>query len=603
MKFKRIIGLGLVCLMLIGTLAGCSKDNDPFRKYADENILRISSGFEPPETIHGNVWATSGLGTIPRFIHERLFDYVPLPEKTYIPVLGESFTEDGNTITVNLRKDVNWNDGTPFTSKDVTTQFNLAFIAGNVIWNYIESIEATDDHTIVVNLKKANAITTQLVANMEMNSPYHIYKEWADQAVEIVANRQPGVDTTWDKGTTDAIQNLKDELYTFKPDALELVGTGPFMLNNITSSEASLIKNKNYWGAENISFEEVRIVKYTTLESYLNVIMSHGYDFETQGMSPDVYSQVIKENDDLRIVLAPDLGQPSLQFNMKHNLIDQKFVRQAIQYVVDRDTLMLIAEPGSESADLTSSGMIPPMRDILLDEDFIDSLNVYNNNPEKAEELLIENGWSRNSNGIWVDENGKVVELELTTTSAYPTFFLCGDSIVNQLNEFGLKTTLKAMEVSAYWKYVSEGSAMMSISMRPGSPNYGEPWEVYRSFFIDGAADMGFTTPEEKKAGLTNVVLELPDGTKLDTGKLLDELLTTDDENRKQEITEYFAFVINDLAVFMPLVTKYIPNKIYNPHLTGFPEDSNDPLWYGADSPRVMVRLMREGKLYYSIKE
>ena len=601
MKFKRVVSLVLICMILVSTLAGCAKNEDTYRKYAEERVLRMSSGFDPPETMHGNIWATAGLGTIPRFVHERLFDYVPLPEKTYIPVLGESFVEDGNKITINLRQGVEWNDGTPFTSKDVISQFNLAFIAGNVIWDYMESIEATDEYTVVVTFKKPNVITTQLVANMVMDSPHHIYKEWADPAGEVVANRKPGTDTKWDQGTMDAIQGVKDKLHAFKPDAIGFVGTGPFTLDNVTSSEASLVKNENYWGAENVQFDEVRIVKYTTLESYLNVIMSEGYDFETQGMSPDVYEQVIKENDDLRIVLAPDLGQPSLQFNMKHKYMDEKYVRQAIQYVVNRDLLMLIAEPGSENADLTSSGMIPPMRDIFLDKGFIDSLNLYNDNPEKAEEILTENGWSRGSDGIWLDETGKVVELELTTTSAYPTFFLCGDSIVNQLNEFGLKTTLKAMEVSAYWKYVSEGSAMMSISMRPGHPNYGEPWETYRSFFIDGAADMGFTTPEEKKAGLTNVILELPDGTELNTGELLDELLTTEDPVRKQEITEHFASVINDLAVFMPLVTKYIPNKIYNPYLTGFPEDSSDPLWYGADSPRVLVRLMREGQLYYSV--
>ncbi|MGL5677019.1 MAG: hypothetical protein ACRDDX_11435, partial [Cellulosilyticaceae bacterium] len=138
-------------------------------------------------------------------------------------------------------------------------------------------------------------------------------------------------------------------------------------------------------------------------------------------------------------------------------------------------------------------------------------------------------------------------------------------------------------------------------SMRPGSPNYGEPWEIYRSFFIDGAADLGFTTLAEKKAGVNNVIITTEDGTQVDTGAILEEMLTTTDDARKVELTEYFAALINDMSAFMPLVTKYIPQKIYNPYLTGFTEDQNDPIWYGGGATKVASRLIREGQLRYEI--
>ncbi len=329
--------------------------------------------------------------------------------------------------------------------------------------------------------------------------------------------------------------------------------------------------------------------------------MSNGYDWENLGLSPDVHTQVVADNPNMRVILGADLGQPALQFNMKIAPMDNQLVRQAIHHIVDRDSLLLIAEPGSEEADKTSSGMIPAMRDEFLSEEFINTLTVYDGDHTEAERLLTEAGWSRNDDGKWLDETGELVQLEFTTTSSYPTFFLCGDAIVNQLNEFGITTQLKAMEASAYWKQLQEQGAMMSISMRPGSPNYGEPWEIYRSFFIDGAADLGFTTLAEKKAGLTNVVLTLEDGTTVDTGVILDEMLNTTDEARKVELTEYFASLINEMSVFMPLVTKYIPQKVYNPYLTGFSDDPSDPMWYGGGATRVVSRLIREGQLRYDI--
>lgn len=576
--------------------------NDPYYQNAEAGIFRIGGGYEPPETLHANVWASGGLSNIADFVFEKLFDYVPLPDQTYMPVLAESYVEEGDVITIKLRQGVTWSDGTPFTSKDVISTFHLGFVGSWVVWDYLESITAPDDYTVVATLKQANAITTQLVNNVLINSPYHQYKEWSDDIEEVIKNRKPGENgEKYDEATNKATLAIRESLHEFKPDVLTTVGTGPFVITNITTAEAVLKKNENYWKSENIKMNEVRVVRNTSLESLMNLIMSKSYDMENLGLSPDVHTQVVQDNSDMRIIMGQDLGQPAMQFNMRIAPMDNKLVRQAIHHIVDREVLLYIAEPGSEASDLTSSGMIPTMRDQFLSKEFIDGLVKYNGDKAKAEELLTQAGWKRNSQNIWEDETGKVVELEFATTSTYPTFFLCADAITNQLNEFGLTTTLKSMESSAYWKYLQEQGSMMSISMRPGAPNYGEPWEIYRSFFIDGAADMGFTTLAEKKAGITNVVLDLPDGTSLDTGELLTELLTTTDEARKAEITEEFATLLNDLSCFMPLVTKYIPQKIYNPYLTGFPEDRNDVLWYGSGATKVASRLIREGALYYEV--
>ncbi|MGL4452965.1 MAG: ABC transporter substrate-binding protein [Sarcina sp.] len=603
---KKGLVLSLVLASTVSIFAGCgggTASKQAFSGSTTSKVFRTSGGYDLPETLHANPMAPPGLGNIGDYVYERLMDYVPLPDKTYMPVLAESYKEEGNVVTMKLRKGVTWNDGKPFTSKDVITTTNLGFLNNWVIWDHLEKIEAPDDHTVVFTFKQANVLTTQLAANIVINAPHHIYSKWADQAAEIIANRGEKANGAWPKETIDAMQKVKDDFYAFKPEATEAVGTGPFTVQNVTSSEAILKKNPNYWANDNVKFEEIKIVRFTNLESYMNTVMAGGYDVETQGMSPDVYKQITDKNKDMKIVMAPDLSQPSLQFNMKIAPMDNVNVRKAIQYAVDREVLFNIAEPGSAAADEYSSGMVPPMRDKFLSPEAKSKMEVYSNNTEKAETLLTEIGWKRDANGKWLDETGKLVQLEIATTSAYPTFFLTSDAITNQLNDFGLSTTLKSMETSAYWKYVGDGNAMMSISLRPGSPQYGEPWEVYRSFFFDGAVDMGFVKAEEKKAGLNNVVVTLPDGSKLDANTELNKLLNAKTDEEKIAITSELATTLNSLSTFMPLVTKYIPNKIYNPNLTGYPEDANDALWYGAASQRVFVRLMREGKLEYKAAE
>ena len=602
---KRSLALSLVLASTFTIFAGCGSNasSQAFTESTMNNVFRTSGGYDLPETLHANPMAPPGLGNIGDYVYERLLDYVPLPDKTYMPVLAESFKEEGNTVTMQLRKGVKWNDGTDFTSKDVIATTNLGFLNNWVIWDHLEKIEAPDDHTVVFTFKEANVLTTQLAANIIVNAPHHIYGKWADQAAEIVANRGEKVNSAWPAETVEAMQKVKDDFYAFKPEATEAVGTGPFTVKNVTSSEAILEKNPTYWATDKVKFEEIKMIRFTNLESYMNTVMAGGYDVETQGMSPDVYKNIVEKNEDMRVVMAPDLSQPSLQFNMKVGPMGNVNVRKAIQYAVDREVLFNIAEPGSAVADEYSTGMVPPMRDKFLSEEAKAGMEKYTNDPAKAEALLTEIGWKRNAEGKWADEKGEVVQLELATASAFPTFFLTADAITNQLNDFGLSTTLKSMETSAYWKYIGDGDAMMSIALRPNSPQYGEPWEIYRAFFYDGAADLGFVEAEEKKAGLNNVIIDLPDGTKFDANEKLDKLLNAKTDEEKIAITGELATVVNQLSPFMPLVTKYIPNKIYNPNLTGFPEDVNDPLWYGSASQRVFVRLMREGKLEYKAAE
>lgn len=73
---------------------------------------------EPPSL--ASYLSTSGpIGLVAPKIYEGLFDYDN--DLNLIPVLAESHSvsQDGKTVTFNLRKGVQWHDGKPFTSADV----------------------------------------------------------------------------------------------------------------------------------------------------------------------------------------------------------------------------------------------------------------------------------------------------------------------------------------------------------------------------------------------------------------------------------------------------------------------------------------------------
>src|SRR5215510_1170664 len=84
-------------------------------------------------------------------------DNNPVPEiATEIPTPSE----DGKTLTINLRDDVLWSDGEPVTANDFVFTYDMFMSDANVVSSrypyedYVESMEATDDHTLVVHFKE-----------------------------------------------------------------------------------------------------------------------------------------------------------------------------------------------------------------------------------------------------------------------------------------------------------------------------------------------------------------------------------------------------------------------------------------------------------------
>src|SRR5579875_2975907 len=71
-----------------------------------------------------------------------------------IPELATSWSVDGSTITIHLRQNAKWQDGTAFTSRDVLTTLLLQGTNGNQIWGQVTDVRTPDAHMFVLDLQK-----------------------------------------------------------------------------------------------------------------------------------------------------------------------------------------------------------------------------------------------------------------------------------------------------------------------------------------------------------------------------------------------------------------------------------------------------------------
>src|SRR6266705_6673952 len=141
-------------LLVIFTLILTACGGGTTQQTTSKHILKVAaqsydfaqSGFNPY-----NGHPNAGLG----LVYETLY-FVNVNGGAFTPMLATNYTwnSDNTQVTFNIRQNVKWNDGQPFSADDVAFTFNLmkqypAADSANV-WSYLSSVQATDSNTVVM---------------------------------------------------------------------------------------------------------------------------------------------------------------------------------------------------------------------------------------------------------------------------------------------------------------------------------------------------------------------------------------------------------------------------------------------------------------------
>ena len=118
MRINKLIAGAVFCVMTLFGIAPA------FAEKAGGTLVMIVQP-EPPSL--ASYLSTSGpIGLMAPKVYDGLLDYDK--DLNAVPSLAESWevSEDGKTVTFNLRKGVKWHDGEDFTSEDV--QFTICLL-------------------------------------------------------------------------------------------------------------------------------------------------------------------------------------------------------------------------------------------------------------------------------------------------------------------------------------------------------------------------------------------------------------------------------------------------------------------------------------------
>ncbi|HZE39284.1 MAG TPA: ABC transporter substrate-binding protein [Stackebrandtia sp.] len=597
-RLFQAIGLGAAGAAGLGGLAACKADG------AVKDKGGFDGGYPYIKKADGGSFNLSGFPYAPipeLFLTGLYMDILCLPSgywywdaKKWEYLLAESGELDkkSNTFTMKIRKNLKWSDGKPITADDYLTTFRLCWIRSNPMWASISDISAPDDHTITVKLHSPEAVIdryilrTNVIASHATDGKGKKYSDFADEAADLIKAGK--------SQTSKEASALSKKLSDFRPS--KLITSGPFTLEakDYGASNLILTKAKNGFAADKIKFDHIT-VHWGETPQIEPLVENGSVDYASHGFSPQQEKK--QRSLGLRIVRPPTYSGPALFFNFKEvpEFKDVR-VRRAIAHAVNRKDAGYVALAKSGPAVKYMCGFSDiQVPDWLSDADQA-KLDKYEHDTKKAEDLLKQAGWKKKG-GKWTTKEGKPAKWTVKWPGDYADWSGAGESLVDQLNDFGFDLDHKDVESTTYNPEIDKGNWQLGIQTW-GSSQHPHPHFAF-------VADL-FThnTPIAKNNGGDGMAFDLKVKTDAFGEVDLEELTNKagqglNEDEQKKNITKV-ALVFNELLPIVPICERLSNSPVKegsDGRVKKFPA-GDDPIYKNspyADNPIAMAMLT--GKL------
>lgn len=352
-----------------------------------------------------------------------------------IPALATkwSTSKDGKTVTFQLRKGVQWQNGDPFTSADVQASLERilnektgAVARSNL--TQIKSIDTKGKHTVVLHLSSPDAAIFYALAS-----------------------------------TNAAILHKADiEAGTV---GKKVNGTGPFEWKSWRQGQqVTLTANPDYWGgAPSIDTLEFRVIP-----SEASILAgARAGKIQIGVVSDPSVAHQAENGSGFSLVKQPSMSYHTLMLNGRHPPLDQLKVRQAIACAVDRQQVIDTAAfgDGQVTGPITSPGyQYDPTKGLPCDPPDLDT----------AKKLLEQSG---HGDGFTLTT--------IVMSDNYATAVPEAQNLRSQLSKIGVTLKIKQMPTNPYVDAWLAANFDAAVAKNGGS---SDPYLMYGRYFTKGGS-------------------------------------------------------------------------------------------------------------------
>ncbi|MFE9750984.1 ABC transporter substrate-binding protein [Saccharothrix saharensis] len=502
-------------------------------------ILDAYAGASGTFVENWNPFSPTGLSSVQGMIYEPLFLFNSLKSASErpTPLLGTeySWNENGTVLSVTTREGVRWNDGKPFSAKDVAFTFNLIRNTPELNTTGTSPVaEVVDDTHLTLTFDKPSFVSAPTLLGGTYIVPEHIWQSKGDPATD--RNSDP-------------------------------VGTGPMKAGEFSPQSYVLTKNPEFRAADDVRVGGLRFHSLSGNQAATDKLLAGQLDWAGIFI-PDIKKVLDKRSDigytfygSQQVVLATcsnaELGCEGPQ--------TEQAVRQALSAAIDRDQVNKLAYYGNAQPISATFALLDRDRDFIapgLDRTEPGSADV-----ARAQRILEEAGWSKGADGIYA-KNGVRLSLTVKVTTGYTDYITALDTMVQQFKAAGIEMEVRQVANSENTSSQGLGNFQLAISAiyQGRGP---DPYYVYDGFFASkNTGRVGESVnPYGNVVRYSNPAVDAA----------LDAAASTEDLKVKAE--QYATIqreIVEDLP-YIPIVNNITAAVYSKKRVTGFP--TADDLW------------------------
>jgi peptide/nickel transport system substrate-binding protein len=495
-----------------GLATSCSSPTKPPAEDAPVSI-RWS---RDPETLDPLGSPNQNAGDAQVLLHVSLLTVNPLTKK-FEPFLAANFPTvryEGNArtyLTYHLRPEAKWDTGSPITAADVVFTFKLFFCQGvpnqriqpevafveNVTTDPADPLAVTlvcrgkspdyvsgirrPSHTARGRPRRGGALRKVSLEELRGQGPAQKNAELASLQARIAARYQ----------AAKPAQHPEN-----------LGAAGPYSLKEYQRDRRLVfVRKKNWWGAK-FSQSPVFAAKASQLvyvivpdESTASLALTNGQLDVLPGVPARVFERLQKSaasREKLAFYTSPTYEIMTAGFNTSRPALSDARTRVALSYLFDAEQLNQASQLGK---GVRTVGLISPEQK----QNYNDSLELLNYNPNLASRLLTEAGWRRNAAG-WQRQRGKEpaqeLRLQLRYRAGESNYELVALQFASAARSLGIPVSLSPTESAVLRSQLQQGEYDVYVQSIKGNPFLFNLLPLFGTQAIGEGNSTRFGTPQ-----------------------------------------------------------------------------------------------------------
>jgi peptide/nickel transport system substrate-binding protein len=443
---RRFIGLLASLTLTVGACAGPGGDGTPNPTPKIGGSLTIVNETGALWQCDFNPFNGSVNGQSFGILYEPLF-YDNLLNDTKKPWLASdySWSTDSMTLTFTIRPGVQWSDGQAFSAADVVFTFNLLKQHPELDlqsdWLVLSSVTQEGADKVVMTFNQPAVPSFYQIAGQTAIVPQHIWSTYSNPATQVV------------KGP---------------------IGTGPFTMSQCTDQNIKFSRNPSYWQKGLPYLETVNYPAFVDNDQ-ANLFLATGQAQWGGQFIPNIDTNFVAKDRTHNKYWFPPIDNVNIWFNVQRSPLNNKLVRQAFAYAIDRGSVSQKGEYGYEPAG-NQTGVLSPTFDSWIDQRQAAKYG-YKFDPAKAASLLQQAGYMKGSDGIYEDSSGKKLSFSIINIAGYTDWVASVQVIQDNLKQAGIDLKAQNLDSSEYFGRLFTGNfdlAYGSLNTAPGPTPYYE---------------------------------------------------------------------------------------------------------------------------------